>query len=167
MPTRATNFFTSTVKPTANEFLNDPRDIRRGRLAAIVLYHMADYFALEGYAGKDRKVMDERLENLRKELIEKCPKFLLIRDVADASKHAQLSVPKKTTRELSSSEQITKTPGGFHAPFGTAVFNEASVVMVILDDGKHQPLAETVRSVLSMWEEKLKYAGEETAPDNG
>ncbi len=57
--------FSSTVKPTVSEFLENVQDVRRGRLAAIVLYHMTDYLALEGYMGRDRKVMTERLDNLR------------------------------------------------------------------------------------------------------
>jgi len=168
MLTRATDFFISIVKPTANEFLSNPGDVRRGCIAAIVLYHMLDYWALEGYVGNERKIMDERVEKLRIELIGKCPDFLLIRDVADASKHAQLSVPKKMTRELSSSEQISRNPGIFGAPFGEGVFAEASIVIVTLDDGTSRPLAGAVQSVLSMWEDKLKYAAEtKAALENG
>jgi hypothetical protein len=47
MPTKAADFFTSIVRPTVDEFLCDTTDIRRGRLAAIVLYHMKDYWQLE------------------------------------------------------------------------------------------------------------------------
>lgn len=149
MPRGAANFFTSTVKPTAEEFLNNIRDIRRGRLAAIVLYHMSDYWALEN------ETTVKSLKILNKELIEECPDFLLIRDVANASKHARLTSTPEPPRELSSSEQITRTPGIFGAPFNTAVFNEASIVMVTLDDGTSHPLAGAVRSVLFMWEKKL------------
>ena len=134
MSPEAADFFASTVKPTVNEFLANVKDIRRGRLAAIVLYHMADYLAIEGYAGQDRNVMNDRLENLRKELITKCPDFSLIRDVADATKHAQLSVQKKVPRKLSSARQITKSPGLFQAPSGEGVFSEAQIVFASLDN---------------------------------
>jgi hypothetical protein len=153
--TSAADFFTSTVKPTVSEFLTNVRDIRRGRLAAIVLYHMADYIALEGYTGQDRKIMNDRLDTLRKELIAKYPDFSLIRDIADASKHAQLSIPKKAARELSSSSQLTGSPGLFHAPFGQGVFAQAQIVFAILDNGTHKPLEPAIRSILTMWEEKL------------
>lgn len=159
MPSHAADFFASTVKPTVSEFLENVRDIRRGRLAAIVLYHMADYWALEGYTGQDRKIMDERLDKLREELIASHPDFLLIRDIADASKHAQLSISKKIARELSSSRQLTSSTGLFHAPFGTGVFAEAAIVFAILNNGTHKPLEPSIRSIVAMWEEKLRAAG--------
>lgn len=88
----ATEFFLSTVKPTADEFLDDFRSVRRGRLAAIVFCHMADHAALEGYAGKQIK---RRLGKLHEELIDACSDFALIRDIADASKHARLGLQSR------------------------------------------------------------------------
>jgi len=155
MSSQAADFFASTVKPTVNEFLASVQDVRRGRLAAIVLYHMADYLALEGYAGRERKVMDERVNSLREELTAKCPDFSLIRDVADATKHVQLSVPKKTVRELSSSRQVTGSPGLFHAPFGDGGFAEASIVFATLDNGACKPLEPAICSVMRMLEQTL------------
>jgi len=156
MPSSAANFFNATVKPTVDEFFGDVGNVRRGRLAAIVLYHMADHAALDGYAGNDRKIMNERLEALRKELTNACPDFSLIGDIADASKHARLSVPKKTLRQISTVEQLNRPPGIFGAPFGTGFFAEASWVVVTFDDDRTRPLAEIVRSVMQMWEDRLK-----------
>ncbi|WP_322628546.1 hypothetical protein [Halothiobacillus sp.] len=136
MASEAADFFTWTVKPTVSEFLVNPRDIRRGRLAAIVLNHMADYLALEGYVGHERSEMDRRVKAVREELTARCPDFSLIRDIADATKHAKLSVPKKgPPRDLSSSQQITRSPGIFQAPFGEGVFAEAVIVFATLNDG--------------------------------
>jgi hypothetical protein len=152
----ATDFFVSTVKPTAQEFLDDFRNVRRGRLAAIVLHHMADHAALEAYTGSDRRVMQDLVDALRKELVAACPDFAVIHDIADASKHARLSIPKNAPpRQISTAEQLTRPPGGFGAPFGTAVFNEGSWVLVAFDNGKTRPLAGIVRQVLMMWEAKL------------
>ncbi|WP_086008780.1 hypothetical protein [Nitrospirillum viridazoti] len=149
----AGDFFRSTVKPTVDEFLASPWDIRRGRLAALVLYHMADYWAAERYESTVTKQdlakkMRDELPNLRKELIKKCPDFQLIRDVADASKHAKLAFP----RILSSSDQITASQGIFAAPFGAGVFNSAAEITAELDDGTKKSLTEAVRSVLDMWD---------------
>ena len=44
MAMKAVDFFTSIVRPTVDEFLVDTGDLRRGLLAAIVLYHTADYW---------------------------------------------------------------------------------------------------------------------------
>ncbi|MEW5903364.1 MAG: hypothetical protein AB1722_03345 [Pseudomonadota bacterium] len=157
MASEAANFFAFTVKPTVSEFLANPRDIRRGRLAAIVLYHMADYLALEGYAGHERKEMDERLNAVREKLTAQCPDFSLIRDIADATKHAKLSAPKKApSRQLSSSQQLTRTPGLFQAPFGQGVFAEAAIVFATLNDGTTKPLLPAIHSVMAAVEEQLQ-----------
>jgi hypothetical protein len=116
---------------------------------------MADHAALEGYAGNNRKTMNERLDALRSELADTCPDSSLIGDIADASKHARLSVAKKALRHISTTEQLNRPPGIFGAPFGTAVFGEASWVMVTLDDGRSRPLTGVARQVLMMGEAKL------------
>jgi hypothetical protein len=149
-------FFVSTVKPTAEEYLNDRLNLRRGRLAAIVLYHMADHAALDGYAGNDRKAMDQLVEQLRAELIDACPDFALIRDVADASKHAILSVAKKAPRQVSTSKQVQRIAGAYMgAAYMTAPYNTGSAVIVTFDSGHARPLSGIVRQVLMMWEAKL------------
>lgn len=155
MTSEAADFFAWTVKPTVSEFLANPRDIRRGRLAAIVLNHMADYLALDGYVGYDRNEMDGRLKAVREMLIAKCPDFSLIRDIADATKHAKLSAPKKgPPREVSSSQQITRSSGIFQAPFGEGVFAEAVIVFATLNDGTSKPLEPAIRSVMAALEEQ-------------
>ena len=150
MPTKALDFFTSTVKPTVDEFFGDIKDVRRARLAAIVLYHMADYW------DQQDNPTEKSLTILYRSLIAKCPDFVFIRDVADASKHAKLRQAKDIPRQLSSSDKIARAPGLFEAPFGEGVFNEASIVMVTLDDGTSRPFAEAVQSVLLMWENVLQ-----------
>lgn len=156
MTSEAAEFFAWTVKPTVAEFLVNPRDIRRGRLAAIVLNHMADYLALDGYQGHERSEMDSRVKAVREKLIAGCPDYSLIRDIADATKHAKLSVPKKgTPRDISSSQQITKSPGIFQAPFGEGVFAEAVIVFATLNDGTVKPLEPAIHSVMAVLEEQL------------
>lgn len=46
-------FFKETVEPTVDEYLAQPQDIRRGRLAAIVLEHMVDYWHQDTHEKKD------------------------------------------------------------------------------------------------------------------
>jgi hypothetical protein len=149
MPTRSLNFFHSTVKPTVEEFLKQENDIRRGRLAAIVLYHMADYW----YAENKSSYTD--LSDLHKNLIRECPDFLLIRDIADASKHAELGTQKKIPRQLSSSEQVTSLPGLFEAPFGEGYFAEAITVFARMDNGEEKPITLAIDTVTKMWEHKI------------
>ena len=40
-------FFKETVGPTVDEYLVRPNNVRRGRLAAIVLNHMVDYWHVD------------------------------------------------------------------------------------------------------------------------
>jgi hypothetical protein len=149
MPTKATNFFSSTVKPTVEEFFNEEKNIRKGRLAAIVLYHMADYWF------EENKSSYALLKDLHKILISECSDFLLIRDIADASKHAELRTAKDIPRELSSTDQITGSPGLFGAPLGEGLFAEAIIVFAVMDDGREKPIAPAIRSVQEMWEKKI------------
>jgi hypothetical protein len=151
---RARDHFTTIVRPTAKEFLSDVRDVRRGFLAAIVLYHMADYLDWESNPTQNSS---KTLLLRRQALISKCPEFAIIRDVADASKHAQLR-PATPPRDPSSSDQITQSFVLFRAPFGESAFEEAAAagVLVTLEDGKSMPLAGLVQAVLSMWEDQLR-----------
>ncbi len=142
----AKEFFTSTTEPTVTEFLDDIGSVRRGRLAAIVLYHVLDYVQLEN--GIKR-------ESLIEVLIEKCPEFVFVRDVCDASKHAHLDRPAKPRRTLTTSGQVSGTPGLFTAPFGEGVFKEASEAIIVLDNGTSRPFAPIANAVLSMWQREL------------
>ncbi|MPV65838.1 hypothetical protein [Burkholderia sp. BE17] len=161
-PFTAIDFYRSMVKPTVDEYLAETRDIRRGRLAAIVLYHMADHAALDGYDGA---AMGERLGALKLELIASCPDFALICDIADASKHSRLQVRLKTPRQISTAGQVSRPLGLFNAPFGQGVFGEATLVTVSLDDGTVRPLAGIVRAVMMMWENKLFPVGPFQPPE--
>ena len=135
MASEAADFFASIVEPTVSEFLDNLQDVRRGRIAAIVLCHMADYLALE---------MNKHLNTVRDELTKQCPAFSLIRDIADATKHAKLSRKAR----LSSSQQITRSSSIFEAPFGEGVFGEAVIVFATLDAGTAIELEPAIHSVM-------------------
>lgn len=150
MATKATNFFISIVKPTVDEFLHDTGDLRRGFLAAIVLYHTADYWWLEN------KITYNDLSSLHVALIQRCPDFGVIRDVADTSKHAELDVSrqKKIPRNLLSSDKVNVIKDFFSDGFSIFSYGP-SVVKFTLDDKTYWPREGPVRSVLSMWETLL------------
>jgi hypothetical protein len=149
MSGHARAFFLGTVRPTVEEFFADVNNVRRGRLAAIVLFHMADYWNFEVTS----LPTDETLQQILRDLIIDCPEFGLIKDVANSSKHDRLT---RGNRRISGSDQIARKPGIFEAPFNVAMFGEASIVLVTHNDGTQQPLAGIVRSVVEMWERKLR-----------
>lgn len=155
MDSPSIQFFETVVRPTALEYLSDHTNIRRARLACIVLYHMADYWLIEQYDFSDRKTMIDLLNKLHAELINECSKFTLIRDVADASKHAELNAQTKIPRTLSSSAQVQVPQGFFEAPMGEGVFAEQVTVTATLNDGTKHGLADAIEEVLHMWTGRL------------
>ena len=101
---RSESFFLSVVEQTVREYLDNIGDVRRGRLAAIVLNHLADYWAA-----------DENIESpsaLRARLQLECPLFSVIRDLSDASKHVKIS---RQNRVLSDEGQLSRPPPARHA----------------------------------------------------
>lgn len=144
---KARNFFTEVVLPTVEEYSVAIVDTRRARLAAIVLYHMADYWQLENSAAF------QKISSAHEHLISVCPEFLIIRDVADATKHCELGIAGKIDRVLKNADQVSATmaPGLFEAPFGMGSFAEALQVVATLDDGRSVHIAPVVQAVLAMW----------------
>lgn len=158
MGNSAHDFFLSTVKPTVEEALKNPYDVRRARLAAIVLCHMIDHWALKDNISRNRQEMDRLVRETKKELCQKIQDYSLIIDVADASKHAQLAIPKNGSRHLYQSNNVTRTAGLFDAPFGGGYFAEACTVYAILEDGTEKELGPSFQAIMSEWEKIFSYA---------
>ena len=78
-------YFEEIVKPTVDDFLKDKTNIRKGRLAAIVLDHMRDYRVIQLDIKSEKKVSPT--EVLLNEIKQECFDLVLIRDVCNASKH--------------------------------------------------------------------------------
>jgi hypothetical protein len=88
---RSDDFFNLIVKPTIEEFITSQIDIRLGLLSAIVLNQMTDYWALDN--GKEPK-------NVRKDLSKTNHNFSFVNDVADATKHAQLTNKSRQVHDI-------------------------------------------------------------------
>lgn len=154
MLSTAKEFLQLVVEPTVREFMDAPHDIRRGLLAALVLNHLTDHVAMENCHSTDRKVMDADLNNVKNKMRAACQDFQFIQDVADATKHAKLSVSKNPNipvRDVRSFEQLSSTPGFFDAPFGEGAFAEGVVVYATLPDGSTKPLLPAINAVLNAW----------------
>jgi hypothetical protein len=148
----ACDYLEVTVKPTIQEFLSDTSDVRKGRLAAIVLYHVWDYLELSGDKTRPEKTLTAKNEKLMAETI---------RAAANASKHFQLT---KFNPIASSAAQVMaeRNEGLFCAPFGEAVFAESNDVHLILDEDKKTEygcvavrLATAVKFMQDYWEQRL------------
>lgn len=148
----AYDFFITTVKPTVEEALVNHWNIRLARLAAIVLCHMIDHWALRETKSQNRNELDDLVKIAKTEMRQKIPSYSLIIDVADASKHARLALPKTGSRNIYNSEDVKATPGLFSAPFGQGHFREACIIYVTLEDGTKANIIKPLREILAEWE---------------
>lgn len=114
----ARDYFEVTVKPTVREFLDNTSDVRKGRLAAIVLFHTWDYLKGVGVKPvlKEEKLMYET-----------------VRAAANASKHFKLT---SKDHVASNANQVAaeKNEGLFGSPFGESFFGESNDVYLLLDE---------------------------------
>ncbi|MEY8710475.1 hypothetical protein [Mangrovibacter phragmitis] len=134
------NYFLYTVTPTLDEFYQTPYDVRKGRIAAIILHHTDDYIFL---ASQYHLNPYQRIKSFRDEKLSpaiNCKYHSLIRDVCDASKHALLD---RTFDYIASQDQVQATPGLFQEPNG--FFAEASEVEVHSKDDGVIPLTLALR----------------------
>jgi hypothetical protein len=159
-------YYEDTVKPTVDEFLINKTDLRKGRLAAIVLDHMRDYRGNQ---------LGIKPELLLEEIKQDCFDLVLIRDVCNASKHGILTGnsakdPKtKNPRNLSKASDIKSenNAGLFGAPFGTpeALFGESNYVYMKLDseitlNTMEKPISsrvldKSINEVIKYWDKTL------------
>ena len=153
MPSNSKEYFCLMVEPTVKEFIHSPNNLRRGLLAALVLNNMVDHLAQENEPAADRRTMNERVKVKRNEIIDACHDFQFIWDVADSIKHAKLTAKKY--REVSSSSQLTGTPGLFQAPFGEVVFTEAVIIFAVLENGLEKPLLPVIKNVFETLRSKI------------
>ncbi|MPS62149.1 hypothetical protein [Acinetobacter sp.] len=150
------DYYLNIVKPTVDEFLKDKSNLRRGRLAAIVVDHVRDYRAVQ-LGITPNKV----LESMESE----CRDAVFIRDVCNASKHAILNQPAKIPRTFTHTKQVMaeKNEGAFAAVFGEAMFGESNYVFIKFDEDQElngklistRSLHESINQVINYWDKLL------------
>ena len=153
MTSESREFFSTVVLPTVQGFLAsqesppfDEHSLRLGRLAAIVLNQMADYWH------RDFVKDGSKVGALRDYLASECPSFGVIWDLADATKHAKID-----RGELISKHSQVKSPESVVVQANTpaAQLIESLQVYAILNDGAKVNLVDAVRCVADMWSQKL------------
>lgn len=157
------DYYLNTVKPTVAEFMANRCDLRKGRLAAIVLDHVRDYRAVQ-LDIKNHK--QEYSPNMVLESIkDACPDAVFLRDVCNASKHAILTNNPKISRTISNTEQIKaeQNEGLFSAPFGEGMFAESNHAFIKFDQDQilngekisFRKLHDSINEVIKYWDEQL------------
>ena len=151
------DYFENFVRPTVDEYLSETGryNIRRAKLAAIVLEHMIDYYYLEfsNLKPTSKKEEKETKNRIRKKIEQQCPSYSVVRSVADVTKHRLLSRKDKNIKDVS---QVTCPPGLFQAPFGQSYFAEAIQVCILSDTGEKVSVEKPIKELLNFWEENYK-----------
>lgn len=125
------DYYHKIVIPTVSEFLQNKHDIRKGRIASIVLDHMRDYWAIYLDQHEIRSITETILKD---EIYDACPDSALIRDVCNATKHGLLRTSKSDKnipKLISSTHQVRseQNDGLFVRGFGS-LFGEANYVFI-------------------------------------
>lgn len=150
------DYYLDIVKPTVAEFMLNKSDLRKGRLAAIVLDHVRDYRAVQLNITPNQ-VLDSIKDH--------CFDIVFIRDVCNASKHAILTNKTKVPRTLSNTRQIKAEHnfGLWHAPFGQSMFGEANDVFIKFDNDQvlngekisYRNLHDSINELVTYWDKEL------------
>lgn len=105
VPDAVDEFMDDIVAPTIKEYMEDMGSVRRGKLAAIVLTSLGDYFVHFRFRFCNVAVQNaKRREKVSTHLDDwsaRCRDFGLVRDIADATKHVRLN------RETASLKDVT------------------------------------------------------------
>ena len=149
------DYFENIVRPTVNEYLSETGryNIRRAKLAAIVLEHMIDYYYLEHSVQKY-----EVRENIKTQ----CPSYSIVKSVANATKHRLLVTSdkngnlKRTDKNIENVEQVKCPSGLFEKPFGYGCFAEQIEVYMVDNNGNKISIEKHIRELLDFWEKNYK-----------
>jgi len=147
-------FFEQHVRANYEDWLQHRTDERRAKNAVADANNMAARLFHYWKALDPSRIYGARSEGqYRNELVvRECADFALVRDVADAYKHVELSRPsRRITRYDQTAFEGTR--------WNEARWNEApwnGQLVVTLDDGTTRPLIKIMQNVFAMWERVLK-----------
>lgn len=151
---QAHSFFIKHVQPNMSAWVAQSTDERLAMNAVLSLYHLADHF-WHSFSTSDpnRLLQSNSSGQYRSALAKQEPDFAILRDVAEAHKHMELS---RKIRTLSSSSQTTAGSTGYgEASYGTGPYGGGPSIVVTLDNGSKHHVSYIARKVLEMWESKL------------
>lgn len=156
MKLEAKNYFDLIVRPTYQEYENEPWSFRRAMLAIVTTAHMVDYWVMAGYnAPATRVKMGEAIKSGRALLYHEHPELEKINDVADALKHGRLAELQNRCRDLQNVEQLRMSKSFFTAPFGQGVFAEAIDVYLKMGGEVRFSARANLRDAIAFWTQKL------------
>lgn len=146
-------FFREHVEPNMRDWQAGPLEPQRAMNLAVSLNQLADHF-WHSFGHHPKMVMGTAdVSAFRKALCAVHPAFALIRDVADAHKHFQLS---RSDRRLTDASQATVTSMGYgEAEFGVGRWGSPPEIVVTYDDGSRHHFSAAVAKTMDMWKTLL------------
>ena len=153
MATPAHEFFSDHVVPNYNAFRTAVLDLRLAMNAAVAVNQMADHY-WHSVATIDAGAVfhTSSPEAFRRELALRSRDWAILRDVAEAHKHAHLS---RATRSLTTSRQSVVSQFGYGSgAYGSGSYGGKSIV-VTLDNGEAHHFSSLAAKSVAMWKTML------------
>lgn len=166
-------FLVEIVQPTVEEFLRYRDCIRRGMLAALAVNSLADHIAVARsersglrslhppgvvLQGKERRKVSDELAAFRARCAELCGDFALVRDAADATKHARLDRDDARIRDVSGVQrhvEVITGRDGCPISLRDGSLLETGGVFVVLPDGTRHPLAKLLDGAVAFLRKEM------------
>ena len=159
-------FFENHVRPNYQAYMDSPLEEHLAKNTVAELNNMADWMFIYS-SNNNRKLLfgaktrSEYRDHLTKN---ECQDFALVRDVADAHKHVELT---RSSRRLTRASQTNvEIPGGMFPPsyfapsyWARGYWGPREQFIVTLDTAGKRPLSKIIENVVAMWERLLTQAG--------
>jgi len=150
---QATHFFVEVLDPVSEEFFSHDPTLLKARLAAICALHMADHFFYARLATGEAKKDDAFCKDFIGDLSKSNEYFAIIRDVANASKHAKLI---RKGRLLTDASQVQNRPTVWgELRWGEFKWGGSEQIVVELDNGAVRGFEVALHKTIQMWRNML------------
>lgn len=151
--TNAREFFDEIVVPDFNEFKRDTSSLRTALHSALSLYHLHEWI----FASHRCELGHSKARDFDKALCADFQEFQLIRDVANAAKHMELTRdPQRITHAANTAVQST---GFGEGRFGVGPFGGGPRVRVHVGPTEFEEFLSVAESVLRMWQKMFADKG--------
>lgn len=143
-------------KVRRNGVAGESNDLRNAMHAATSMFHFSDHIFRE-FKGNAKAFSFKRLKDYHDYLIQKCSDFSLLRDCANAHKHAHLTRhnPSVLTADSMSEVIVITKYQDEKGPYAIA----EKEIHIELKDGSTRVLHEILANVRSMWWDELSRLG--------
>lgn len=112
---KPSEYYSSLVEPTIAEYESDPTNIRRAYAACLFTYHFADAAAVH---------LGSKVSDVTDDLAKLAPEFILVRAIANMSKHVVLEPSLNKGRPI---PRIEDTNIGLSAPYEGGIYYDGGV----------------------------------------